>query len=257
MAQALLDLIDDGLISGEPHHVMGRSTPRHFAHLYPTVAGVAEIHNIEALLLLAAPLLRALEESVDMLTLPRSTEPTEVVPGVVLTPPEAYFEIWLLARFGRLEYKPTAETGGHASFVRVRVTSPGRHWLYELGAEAIEQEDQVAAARVAAIRASPWIIAGEATVDEANGTVSYRSNIGNDGQGVAGKVSLHLVDVDGDDEALMLAVPDLGRPSVLIDVPLPIDHPTLSARIVWDDGTGERGELTTPNVYPARDEHAQ
>ena len=41
-------------------------------------------------------------------------------------------------------------------------------------------------------------------------------------------------------EALLLAVPDLGRPSVLVDVPLPIDHPTLSARLVWNDGTGER-----------------
>ena len=87
--------------------------------------------------------------------------------------------------------------GGHASFVRVRAASPGRHWLYELGAEAIEQEEQLAAARVAAVRASPWIIAGEATVDVASGTVTYRSNVGNDGQGVALNVSLHLVDANG------------------------------------------------------------
>jgi hypothetical protein len=87
MAQALLDLIDDGLISGEPQHAMGRSQPRHFTHLYPTVAGVEEIHNVDALLLLAAPLLRALEDPLDVLTLPRATEPTEIAPGIVLTPP--------------------------------------------------------------------------------------------------------------------------------------------------------------------------
>jgi hypothetical protein len=79
-------------------------------------------------------------------------------------------------QFGRLEYRPLAETGGHASFVRVRATSPGRHWLYELGAEAIEREEELAAARVAAVRASPWIIARDATVDQASDTVTYRSN---------------------------------------------------------------------------------
>jgi len=256
MAQALQDLIDDGLISGEPQHVFGRREPRHFTHLYPTVAGVEQVHDVDTLLRLAAPLLRAFLDPVDMVTLPRSTEPTEVVPGVILTPPEAYFEMWLLEHFSYLDYRPSAETGGFASLVRVRATSAGRHWLYELGAEAIEHEGQLEAARVAAVRASPWIIAGEATVDEASGTVTYRSNVGNDGQGVARKVSLHLVDADGG-EALMLAVPDLGQPSVLINVPLPIEHPTLSARIVWDDGTGERRELTTPNVYPARNEGAQ
>jgi hypothetical protein len=251
MAQALQDLIDDGLISGEPQHVLGRREPRHFTHLYPTIAGVEQVHDVDALLRLAAPLLRAFLDPVDMVTLPRSTEPTEVVPGVVLTPPEAYFEMWLLAEFGYLDYRPSAETGGFASLVRVRATSAGRHWLYALGAEAIEHEGQLAAARVAAVRASPWIIAGEATVDDTSGTVTYRSNVGNDGQGVARKVSLHLVDTRGG-EALVLAVPDLGRPSVLIEVLLPADHPTLSARIMWDDGTGERRELTAPNLYPAR-----
>lgn len=238
------------LLYGEPQLVLGRREPRHFSRLFPTVRGVAELYDLDDLLASAAPLLRAFDEPVDFVSLRRTADPTEIVPGLVLTPPEAYFEMWLLSQFNYLAFEHLRETGGFATLTNVKTTSKGRRWLYEFDAQAVQRADELQAERIAATRATPWIIAGEYAVDESGKFATYRSNLGNGGQGVAEKVSLHLVDGDGD-EVLVVPIPNLGAPSVLVSVVLPVGHPTLSARVVWDDGTGPSNEATFPDVYRA------
>ena len=131
VAEALQDLLDQGHIAGEAHHVMGRREPRFFSRLYPTVPGVDRVYDVNELVLLARPLLRAFLEPVDIVSLPRATEPTEVAGGVVRTPAEAYFEMWLFHELGLLEYTQLFETGGDASFTMVRVPAEGKRWLCE------------------------------------------------------------------------------------------------------------------------------
>jgi hypothetical protein len=254
-ARSLVDLIDEGPAYG--HAEMFReNVPSYISNLYPTPSGLQRLDELDSALALAVPLLRVFLEPTDIV-LPGTTEVVEIHPGVRNRPAEVYFQIRLLTELGYLDYSTLRETMGTSyTLDDVHTTLSGQRLLYELDAEAKLREVKLDAKRIAAARASPWILAGESAVDAVRGVVTYTSNLGNSGDGVARNASLHVIDDEGQ-EVVVLAVPDLGQPSVLVDVPLPIDHPILSARIVWDDGTGERRELTTPNVFPARNEHAR
>lgn len=133
VADAFAELVEEGLVEGEPRHVLGRRGPAYFTNLYPTVHGLSLIHDLDALLSQAAPLLRACLDLADWVHLPESSEPVELPGGLKLTPPEAYFQMWLLDSYGMLEFESLDETGGHVSFMDVRTTARGRRWLYETG----------------------------------------------------------------------------------------------------------------------------
>ncbi|MGH9319193.1 MAG: protein kinase domain-containing protein [Vicinamibacteria bacterium] len=133
VAGALAELVEEGLVEGEPGHVLGRRGPAYFTNLYPAVQGLSLIYDLDALVSQAAPLLRALLHPADWVHLPESPEPVELPGGLELTAPEAYFQMWLLNAFGLLEFKQLNETGGHMSFMDVRATARGKRWLYESG----------------------------------------------------------------------------------------------------------------------------
>ncbi len=59
VCEALLELIEDGAIYGEPVHGMGRREPLQFNRLYPTLYGLQEIEDLASLTAQAMPLLRA------------------------------------------------------------------------------------------------------------------------------------------------------------------------------------------------------
>jgi hypothetical protein len=127
----LTDLIESGFVSGEPGLVLGSREPVFFSHVYPTLYGVAEVDDVDVLTAQAEPLLRAFLTPADFVALPYSTEPVEVHGGVTRTPPEAYFEMWLLEQLGFLEWRPLSETGGGVTFMDVKATRRGKQWLYE------------------------------------------------------------------------------------------------------------------------------
>jgi tRNA A-37 threonylcarbamoyl transferase component Bud32 len=127
---ALIDLIESGFVSGEEGLVLGSREPVFFERVYPTVYGLEEVEDIDVVTLQAAPLLRAFLTSADIVGFPYSVEPVEVHGGLTRTPPEAYFEMWLLEQLGFLELEPLAETGGGVSFMDVHATRAGKEWLY-------------------------------------------------------------------------------------------------------------------------------
>jgi hypothetical protein len=131
MSEALLELIEEGLIEGNASYAFGRREPRHFGRLYPTLYGIEEVDSVASLTAQATPLLRAFLAVQDWLSLPRSSEPMEIVPGLSLTPAEAYFQMRLLEAQGLLSVRPIHETGGHASFTDVRTTLGGKRRIYE------------------------------------------------------------------------------------------------------------------------------
>lgn len=133
VADALAELVEEGLVQGKPGHVLGRRGPAYFTNLYPAVRGLSLIYDLDALLSQAAPLLRAFLDPADWVHLPESADPVVLPGGLRLAPPEAYFQMWLLDSRGLLELKPLNEMGGHVSFMDVRTTARGRRWLYETG----------------------------------------------------------------------------------------------------------------------------
>ena len=128
---ALLELIDDYAIEGEPRRAMGRREPRHFTRLYPTSYGVDQVDSLDAITSQAMPILRVFVTPNDWLVLPQSSEVVEVVPGSNLAPPEAYFRMRMLESQGLLSFRSVAETGGHVNFSDVRATSGGKRLLYQ------------------------------------------------------------------------------------------------------------------------------
>jgi hypothetical protein len=127
LRDALKELIDSYAISGEAHVYMGSRDPKRFTHLYPTLFGLTQIEDVEVLTAQAAPLLTAFLTSVDVLTLPSSAEPFELRQGLTRTPPEAYFQMWLLEQQGLLAFK---RSGEHMTFMDVQTTRLGKQWLY-------------------------------------------------------------------------------------------------------------------------------
>lgn len=249
-ARSLVELIEEGFVAGDAE-MFRDGVPAYISNLYPTPSGLRRLEELDAALAQAAPLLRAFLEPADIV-LPGTSEVVDAHVGVRNRPAEVYFEIRLLSDLHYLEYSTLRETMGTSyTLDDVHTTLAGQRWLYELDAEARQQTEELQTKQIAAVRASLWILAGEPSINDDGVVVTYESNLGNSGQGVARNVSLHLIDDDGH-EYRVVPVPDLGQPSVLIDVVLPTDHPTLSARLVWDDGTGDGHDLTIPDVYAAR-----
>jgi hypothetical protein len=132
IGKALADLIELGYITGDPGLVFARKEPRYFHHLYPTPHGVEQVADVDDLLAEAVPMLEAFVDPVDGVSLPSDVVPVEVVPGLMRTPAEAYFQMWLLRYFDLLSFQPLSETGSSVTFMNVHATAPGKRWLYEL-----------------------------------------------------------------------------------------------------------------------------
>jgi serine/threonine protein kinase len=140
VSAAFLELIDDGAIEGEPHYTMGRREPRRFNGLYPTHYGVDQVEGVAAVTAQAMPVLRAFLTTKDWLVLSPSTEVAEIVPGLNLSPPEAYFQIRMLADQDLLRFHPIDEAaGGRATLSDVRTTSEGKRRLYQAATGASDQ----------------------------------------------------------------------------------------------------------------------
>jgi len=131
VGEALSELIEEGMIFGEPQLVLGRREPIHFSRLYPSLAGICRVESLGVLLAQAAPLLRAFVTPADMISLPRSAQPIELHGDVSRTPPEAHFQMMLLAEKGLLDFNRLRESGGGATLTNIRTTSNGKRWLYE------------------------------------------------------------------------------------------------------------------------------
>ena len=110
---------------------MGRRLPRRIGGLYPTVIGLEQLGLLQAILNGATPLLRALVQEKDLLTLPASRERVTIAPGVELTPPGAYLRPMTEAH-GSLVTE-LKQGGGGKTLIRVRTNSAGKRRLYELG----------------------------------------------------------------------------------------------------------------------------
>jgi hypothetical protein len=128
---AIGELIESYSVTGDPMLVMGKRETIRFTHVYPTMFGVNQVENIEALTAQAAPLLRVFLTERDYVSLPRSTQLVEFGEDVSRTPPQAFFEMKLLADQGLLSFRPMSESGSGASFMSVRTTSQGKQWLYK------------------------------------------------------------------------------------------------------------------------------
>lgn len=129
VSDALLELIEDGLVEGEPRHTLGRRAPRYFTRLYPTLYGIEALESVEAITAQAIPLLRKLVQGFDFLTLPKTAEPFELAEGLSLSPPEAYFQLRVLEAQGLLRFRILQETGGHKMLGDVKTTTEGKRFL--------------------------------------------------------------------------------------------------------------------------------
>ncbi len=131
VAEALIELIEDGAVEGDIERTMGLRLPYMFSKLYPSLEGVGRVEEVESLTAQAAPLLRALVEEHVELTFPRKSEPVSIHDGLTLLPAEAYFQLRLLEQRGFVSYVPLYVTPGYVSLGRVRATSSGKRWLTE------------------------------------------------------------------------------------------------------------------------------
>src|SRR5262249_28410474 len=119
-------------------------------------------------------------------------------------------------------------------------------------AEAGLRDEQQAAQRIAAVRAALWVTLrpGQEVVDF---TATYPLSVGNNGRGDALNVVLHLLD-DAGEIFERIEVADSIRANFApfeFAVALMIDHPTLTAELLWTDGTGDRRESGGPFTIPA------
>jgi hypothetical protein len=130
VGEALLELLEEYAVEGQPQYTMGRREPRHISQLFPTIGGIEQVESLEALAAQAAPTLRAFLEPRDV-SLPDSNSQVVIAEGLSLTPAEAYFQMHLLEALNFLDFRPLHETGGHATFMDVHATPAGKRWLYE------------------------------------------------------------------------------------------------------------------------------
>jgi hypothetical protein len=127
---ALSDLIETYAIVGQPGLALGSREPVYFERVYPTLIGLNQVADIEVAMAETEPLLRNFVTSADYVQLPMSIERVELPGGLTLTPPEAFFQMWLMEQHGFLAFERLHEMGG-ISFLDVRTTRAGKQWLFE------------------------------------------------------------------------------------------------------------------------------